>query len=148
MHDRFILTDQRGISTPGGLDCRSHSQANSMNWNLLDEMCDYADGINDPPVSLFELLAGESGDTMTVLSAEELRNRIIHALCKQGYRVQDGVIQMPENPSKEDYRALNELALERKLEVSGPAIRPHEDRLIQSAADGPEDLASAARGTG
>lgn len=37
MHDRFILTDQCGISTPGGLDCRTHSHPNSTDWNLLDE---------------------------------------------------------------------------------------------------------------
>jgi len=37
MHDRFILTDQCGISTPGGLDCRTHSHANNTDWSLLDE---------------------------------------------------------------------------------------------------------------
>lgn len=37
MHDRCILTDQCGISTQGGLDCRAHSHANSTDWNLLDE---------------------------------------------------------------------------------------------------------------
>ncbi len=37
MHDRFILTDQCGISTPAGLDCRTHSHANSTDWSLLDE---------------------------------------------------------------------------------------------------------------
>lgn len=57
MHDRFILTDQCGISTPGGLDCRTHSHANSTNWSLLDEDVrrsrwnDY-----DPAVSPFRLL--------------------------------------------------------------------------------------------
>lgn len=57
MHDRFILTDQCGISTPGGLDCRCHSRANSTDWSLLDEDVrqhrwqDY-----DPPTSPFKLL--------------------------------------------------------------------------------------------
>ena len=37
MHDHFILTDQCGISIPGGLDCRSHSHANRTDWSLLDE---------------------------------------------------------------------------------------------------------------
>ena len=37
MHDRFILTDQCGISISGGLDCRTHSHANSTVWSLLDE---------------------------------------------------------------------------------------------------------------
>ena len=57
MHDRFILTDQCGISVPGGLDCRSHSHRNSTDWSLLDEDVrirrwnDY-----DPVVSPFNLL--------------------------------------------------------------------------------------------
>lgn len=57
MHDRFILTDQFGISVPGGLDCRTHSHANSTDWSLLDEDVrlrrwnEY-----DPPVSPFRLL--------------------------------------------------------------------------------------------
>ena len=56
LHDRFILTDQCGISVPGGLDCRTHSRANSTNWNLLDEnarilrLNDY-----DPQISPFSL---------------------------------------------------------------------------------------------
>jgi hypothetical protein len=37
MHDRFILTDQCGISVPAGLDCRSDSHANTTDWSLLDE---------------------------------------------------------------------------------------------------------------
>lgn len=37
LHDRFILTDQCGISAPGGLDCRASSHANSTDWSLLDE---------------------------------------------------------------------------------------------------------------
>lgn len=57
MHDRFILTDQCGVSTPGGLDCRTHSHANSTDWSLLDEDVrlrrwnEY-----DPAVSPFNLL--------------------------------------------------------------------------------------------
>ena len=57
MHDRFILTDQCGISVPGGLDCRTHSHANSTDWSLLDEDVrrrrwnEY-----DPAASLFKLI--------------------------------------------------------------------------------------------
>ena len=36
MHDRFILTDQCGISIPWGLDCLKHSNK-STDWNFLDE---------------------------------------------------------------------------------------------------------------
>jgi len=57
MHDRFILTDQCGISTPGGLDCRTHSQANSTDWSLLDEdVRQRRWNEYDPPVSPFNLL--------------------------------------------------------------------------------------------
>lgn len=37
MHDRYILTDQCGISVPGGLDCRTCSHPNRTDWSLLDE---------------------------------------------------------------------------------------------------------------
>ena len=36
IHDRFILTDQCGISAPWGLDCLEHSNK-STDWNFLDE---------------------------------------------------------------------------------------------------------------
>ncbi len=60
MHDRFILTDQCGISAPGSLDCRSHSHANSTDWSLFDEdvrqrrLNEY-----NPPVSLFKLVGNK-----------------------------------------------------------------------------------------
>jgi hypothetical protein len=75
---------------------------------------------------------------MTVSSPAYLRNAIINALRKQGYIVENGVIHMPKDPSKEDYRALNELAMQKKLEKSGPGVKPHEDRLIQYIANGHE----------
>jgi hypothetical protein len=37
MHDRYILTDQCGLSIPGGLDCRDHSHANTTDFILIDE---------------------------------------------------------------------------------------------------------------
>lgn len=37
-HDRYILTDQCGISIPAGLDCRTSSMPNSTTWSLLDEV--------------------------------------------------------------------------------------------------------------
>lgn len=37
LHDRYILTDQCGVSVPSGLDCRVHSVPNSTTWSLLDE---------------------------------------------------------------------------------------------------------------
>jgi hypothetical protein len=56
-HDRYILTDQCGISVPAGLDCRTSSTPNSTTWSLLDE----ADRIRrlqdfDPATSPYQLL--------------------------------------------------------------------------------------------
>ncbi len=59
---------------------------------------------------------------MSVPSAEHLKIAIIQSLCRQGYRVQNGIIQLPDNPTKDDFRALNGLALQKKLEVSGPSV--------------------------
>lgn len=75
---------------------------------------------------------------MSAPSAEHMRTAIIHALRKQGYRVKNGVILMPEDPSKDDFRALNTLATQKKLEKSGPGVKPYEDRLIQYIANGHE----------
>ena len=36
-HDRYILTEQCGLSIPGGLDCRNHSHPNSTDFLLIDE---------------------------------------------------------------------------------------------------------------
>lgn len=59
MHDRFILTNQCGISVPGGLDCRTHSHANSTDWSLLDEKVRQRRWSEyDPPSSPFNLVDG------------------------------------------------------------------------------------------
>ena len=82
---------------------------------------------------------------MCVKSAEQLKIAIIQSLCKQGYRIKDGVIQLPETPSKDDFRGLNKLALQKKLEKSGPGVRRHEDRLIQYIANGAEVVPNEVR---
>ncbi len=57
IHDRYILTDQCGISTPSGLDCRRHSHANTTDWNLIDEDARQRHWNEyDPPASPFKLL--------------------------------------------------------------------------------------------
>jgi len=57
LHDRFILTDQCAISTPGGLDCRSSSHPNSTDWSLLDEDARLLRWDNyDPSSSPFKLM--------------------------------------------------------------------------------------------
>lgn len=75
--------------------------------------------------------------------AEYLKRAIIESLCKQGYKIQDGVIHLPDNPSKDDFRALNRLALQKKLEESKPHIWRYEDRLITYIANGSEVVPSA-----
>ena len=58
MHDRYILTDQCGLSISGGLDCRKHSHPNSTIWSLVadeDRRKLWAD--YDPSSSPFKLLA-------------------------------------------------------------------------------------------
>ncbi|MGA7577877.1 MAG: Druantia anti-phage system protein DruA [Desulfobaccales bacterium] len=75
---------------------------------------------------------------MSLLTADHLRGAIIQSLRKQGYRVEDGVINLPKDKSKDDFRALNELAIQKKLEKSGPGVRSYENRLLQYIANGVE----------
>lgn len=75
---------------------------------------------------------------MSVHSAEYMRSAIIKALQEQGYSVRDGIIHMPESPTKDDFRALNRLANQKRLERSGPGVKRYEDRLIQYIANGEE----------
>jgi len=75
--------------------------------------------------------------------AENLRCAIIESLCKQGYKIQDNVIHLPDNPSKDDFRTLNKLALKKKLEDSRPHIWRYEDQLISYIANGTEVVPSA-----
>ncbi len=75
---------------------------------------------------------------MNAPSAGYMRTAIIRSLRKQGYKVKDGAIHMPENPTKDDFRSLNELAVQKKLAKSGPGVRPYEGRLIQYIANGAE----------
>ncbi len=82
---------------------------------------------------------------MNVPLAELLRSAIIRSLRKQGYRVHDGIIHLPKDPTKDDFRALNELALHKKLEVSGPGVRSYEDQLIQYIADGHQVITNEIR---
>lgn len=75
---------------------------------------------------------------VNVHSEQYLRTAIIEVLLKQGYRVDNGVINMPENPSKEDYRSLNSLAIQRKLEKASSTLKLQEERLIKYIANGYE----------
>jgi hypothetical protein len=37
VHDRYVLTDQVAIATPGGLDCQPPAWAHDSTWSVLDE---------------------------------------------------------------------------------------------------------------
>jgi hypothetical protein len=73
---------------------------------------------------------------VTRLSAEYLRKAITHSLRMQGYSIKRGMIQLPGDPGKDDYRALNALAVKKRLETSGPGVQPHEDDLLKYIANG------------
>lgn len=68
---------------------------------------------------------------MKAPSAKYLRSAIIRSLRKQGYLVRRGVIHMPKDPSKDDYRALNEMAVKKRIEKSGPGVQRYEDMLLK-----------------
>lgn len=72
------------------------------------------------------------------MHSEELKKSIIAALIKQGYKVNGDVILPPDNSSKADYRRMNELAVDHKLQLSAPRLKRHEKRLNQLIADGSE----------
>jgi hypothetical protein len=73
---------------------------------------------------------------MTAPSAKYLREAIIRSLRKQGYSVKRGLIQIPGNASKDDYRSLNKLAVKKKLEKSGPRVQRYENKLLEYIANG------------
>jgi hypothetical protein len=75
---------------------------------------------------------------MRVAKKDDLRKRIIGALRVQGYRVHDGVIGIPQDSNKDDFRRMNELAVARKMQKSGPYVKRYEDDLLDYIADGSE----------
>jgi hypothetical protein len=79
---------------------------------------------------------------MTKPSAKYLRKAIVRSLRKQGYSIKGGLIQMPDNLSKDDYRALQEMAVKKKLESAGPRIKCYEDYLLEYIANGWEVVPS------
>lgn len=75
---------------------------------------------------------------MGELSTKDLRAAIVFSLRKQGYEVRDGHVYLPKHPSKNDLRTLNKLAVQKRLEKSGPGVRRYEDYLIRYIANGSE----------
>ncbi|HNU31193.1 MAG TPA: DUF4338 domain-containing protein [Sedimentisphaerales bacterium] len=60
------------------------------------------------------------------------------ALRKQGYQVRNETIRMPRDPTKEDLRRMNQLAVAKRLDTSGRHIRRYEEELLDYVADGSE----------
>lgn len=52
---------------------------------------------------------------MAIPSKDSLKKAIIKALRKQGYRVRRGIIDMPDDLTKDDYRRMNKLAVAKKM---------------------------------
>jgi hypothetical protein len=73
-----------------------------------------------------------------ISSKSELKKLVISSLKKQGFKVREGHIITPKNPTKESYRKLHKLAVEKKLSTAEPYIRTHENRLIKYIANGDE----------
>ena len=73
---------------------------------------------------------------MSTPSAEYLRSAIVQSLYEQGYLVKKGKIYFRETATKDYYRSLNKLAIQKKLQVSGPGVKRFENRLIQYIANG------------
>ena len=71
-----------------------------------------------------------------IISAKDLRKDVIRSLRRQGYSVKRGLIQTPENASKDDYRSLNKLAVKKKMEKSGPRVQRYENKLLEYIANG------------
>ncbi len=67
-----------------------------------------------------------------------LRKKILGSLQKQGYIVNSSRIELPENPTKDDLRRLNELACRKKRNEANPRLVRYEDRLLERIASGSE----------
>jgi hypothetical protein len=75
---------------------------------------------------------------MSIPNKDNLRKAIIKMLRRQGYRIRNNVVQMPKDLNKDTFRRMNEMAVAKKLEKSGPGVKRHEDDLLDYVADGAE----------
>ena len=67
-----------------------------------------------------------------------LKEEVILVLEKQGYLIQDGRIQYPEDATKEDLRRMNGLAVDHSIATAEPALRGKEEHLLSYIANGDE----------
>lgn len=75
---------------------------------------------------------------MKTLTSRKLRRKIVKTLKKQGYRVNGDAIELPKNCDKDGYRRMHELAVAKKLALTEPKMKKHEDSLLQYIANGGE----------
>jgi len=69
---------------------------------------------------------------------EKIQKDVIHILRLQGYKIRNGLIKYPNNPTKEDLRRMNELAVAYKIEKAEPSLRRYEEILLRYIAEGEE----------
>ena len=68
----------------------------------------------------------------------QLRKLIEESLCRQGFRIRDGQIVLPEDVSKDRLRHLHRLSVQHRIEKARRHLRRYESRLIQRIASGSE----------
>jgi hypothetical protein len=73
---------------------------------------------------------------MVEINSESIREDIFHILQKQGYKINNGLLEYPINATKDDFRHMNELAVAYRIERSEPSLRRHEKFLIEYIANG------------
>ena len=69
---------------------------------------------------------------------QNLRDRIVDALEKQGFELTDGRVIPPELGDKESLRAMHRGAVEHRIEKAKPGLARHEKRLLTWIANGDE----------
>lgn len=67
---------------------------------------------------------------------DQLRNRIILSLRKQGFRMWSGRLVPPDSEDKRKLRSLHEEAVRHRVEQARPRLARHEDRLLSFIAAG------------
>src|SRR3989337_3150349 len=67
-----------------------------------------------------------------------MKRRLFASLREQGYAVNGDTISLPNNSTKNDFRAVQQHATKKILERSEKAIRPYEKHLINYIANGDE----------
>ena len=73
------------------------------------------------------------------LSPKTIKENVIRTLRLQGYQVNNGRIEIPKEPSKEDLRRINRLAVAYRIQKAEPSLKRYEKKLLKYIANG-EDI--------